>query len=451
MQIYLYQNFGKRADSTAQPSGSYTTKTVQLKQETSIESPVFILSGFDVTCNYIYVPSWNRYYFVSDWKKGNNDLYAIECTLDHLATYKTEIGNYTAFVERTSDSSKYDVQLYDGAITSSEKVVTTSQAETELPFRGGVVVCRVLNTLGVTTYIGSADSFSNLFDPNIGTITPSTIEDAIENLLKFMICDPPGFVIDVYFLPVKLSYLTANCVYATVQSGWYASSQTAYRWNALAPIINGTVSVSKPASYYSDFREGNESFSKYSIYIPAVGECPLPADVIDASLSLDWAIDIFTGDLTYNLYATKTSKTLVATYSGNIKSPMKTGSMVPSAGAVVSSAAGIVTGVATGNPLAIGASVVNATQNLIANVPSVGGTQGSCVGFLLNRNVVVSQLNKSSADIPVDVVGRPCCKNLQISSLSGYVKCAGANIVIPGTITEKNLVNNSLNSGFYYE
>ena len=449
MEIKLYQNFSKRADSTAQPSGTPTTKTVQLKQETSIESPVFILSGFDVTCNYVYVPTWNRYYFVSDWKKGNNDLYAIECTLDHLATYKTEIGNYTAFVERTSDSSKYDTSIYDGAISCSEKIVATSQAETELFSRGGVIVCRVLNTSGICTYIGSMSNFSDLFDPNIGTITPSTVEEAIENLLLYMVCDPPSYVIDVYFLPIPLSLLTPHCGTAPVVSGWYsASGSGAYLWTSSTPYINGSISVAKPAAYYSDFRGGNEAFSKYSIYIPSVGECPLPAAIMDKALTLNWGADVYTGDLTFNLLA---GGSLIATYNGNVKSPLKTGSMIPSAGAVISSAAGVVTGVATGNPLAIGASVVNAAQNIIGAVPSLGGSQGSCASFLLNNKVTVTQMNCASADIPVSVVGRPCCKNLQLSTVSGYIKCAGANIVIPGTITEKNLVNNSLNSGFYYE
>ena len=448
MQIYLYQNFSKRADSTAQPPNTYTTKDVTLKQETSIESPVFILSGFDVTCNYVYVPSWGRYYFVSDWKKGNNDLYAIECTLDHLATYKDAIGNYTAFVERTSDSSKYDTGLYDGAISSSEKIVSVTSASTELFSRGGVIVCRVLNTAGICTYIGSMTNFADLFDPNIGVTTPTDVSEAIENLLYYMICDPPGFILDVYFLPIPLSLLTPHCGTALVQSGWYVSSQGAYKWTASTPYIDGSITVAKPASYYSDFREGNEAFSKYSIHIPAVGEMNLPGDVIDKTLTLSWACDVYTGDLCYNL---KADGDVIATYNGNIKSPMKTGSMIPSAGAVLSSATGLVTGVATGNPLAIGASVVNATQNIIGNVPSVGGSQGSCVGFLLNNKVIVTQMNKASADIPVNVVGRPCCKNLQISTLSGYVKCAGANLVIAGTITEKNLVNASLNNGFYYE
>lgn len=451
MKIRLFQNFSKRAEETLQPSGNYIEKDVDLKQVTSIESPVFIISGFDVTCNYVYIPSWNRYYFVSDWKKGNNDMFEVDLEIDPLATYKVEIGNYTGFVERTSDSSKYDTALYDGAISSSEKIVSVTSASTELFSRGGVIVCRVLNTSGICTYIGSMSNFADLFDPNVGSITPATVEDAIENLLYYMICDPSSFIIDVYFLPIPLSLLTPHCGTAPVVSGWYSAPMSgAYLWTASTPYIDGSVAVAKPSSYYSDFREGNGAFSKYSIHIPAVGEMNLPGDVIDKSLTLDWACDVYTGDLVYNL---KADGDVIATYSGNIKSPMKTGSMIPSAGAVLSSATGIVTGVATGNPLAIGASVVNATQNMIANVPSIGGSQGSCVGFLLNNKVIVTQMNKASADIPVGVVGRPCCKNLQISSIASgsFIKCTGAKVPMAGTSREKSMVNDALNSGFYIE
>ena len=38
-----------------------------------------------------------------------------------------------------------------------------------------------------------------------------------------------------------------------------------------------------------------------------------------------------------------------------------------------------------------------------------------------------------------------------LSSLSGYIKCNNASVPIAGMSTEKDEVNNFLNSGFYYE
>ena len=56
-----------------------------------------------------------------------------------------------------------------------------------------------------------------------------------------------------------------------------------------------------------------------------------------------------------------------------------------------------------------------------------------------------------SAEFATNVNGRPLCKNVQLSTLSGYIQCAGASVDIPGFAGDKEAVNNALNGGFYYE
>ena len=55
MEIKLYRNFNKRINSTKRPSSTPVTKDVRLKENTSILSPSFLLSGDDVNFNYLYV------------------------------------------------------------------------------------------------------------------------------------------------------------------------------------------------------------------------------------------------------------------------------------------------------------------------------------------------------------------------------------------------------------
>ena len=46
--------------------------------------------------------------------------------------------------------------------------------------------------------------------------------------------------------------------------------------------------------------------------------------------------------------------------------------------------------------------------------------------------------------------GRPYSGTAQISSLSGFIQCEGASINCAASATEKEEINNYLNSGFYY-
>ena len=452
MKIRLFQNFSKRAEETLQPAGTYIEKDVDLKQVTSIESPVFIISGFDVTCNYVYIPSWNRYYFVSDWKKGNNDMFEVDLEIDPLATYKTEIGNYTGFVERTSDSSKYDIELYDHAISSKEKVsqVTSSSA---MVFTGGATVfCRTMSMEnGITTYFGDLADFIDLFDPGFNP-TPGGVSDAIENLVEFMVCNPPNFILDTYILPIGMGTLLAQSGKVSqkaLASGWYNAGGLQWAWSSDDPTFGGTISLSMPTCPYSDFRKSAGAFSQYSIYFPGCGEFNLSGDLVDKSLTVDWLVDVVTGEIVYNLNA---DAHIIATYHGNIKSSLQLGSVVPSASALAGAGAGIAVGVATGNVLAIGTTAISATQNMVQTQPSLTGPQGSCVGVKLEDHIVITGEYKNSANIPVNVVGRPCCKNLQISSIASgsFIKCAGAKVPMAGTSREKSMVNDALNGGFYY-
>lgn len=447
MNIQLYKNFSKRANSTKQPTGTYDTKNVALKDKTNVKNPVFVLSGYDPTYNYIYVPTWNRYYFIDDVVLGNTNLFEVHCSCDVLATFKSVINTYTCFVERTSDTTKYDVELYDTAISSKEKVIHSSQATTNLIGAGGVVICRVMNSShGITTYIGAMSNFDGLFNP---ISDDPSILDTIEAILQYYLYNPASYVIDCYFLAVPLGSIPDKTA-DVIECGWSGGNGGAYRYTGTTGIIDGEVTLAKPSRYYNDFRESANAFSQYYIYIPSVGEVPLSSDLIDTTLSLAYAVDIFTGETSFRLYSTASSKTLVATYHGNIKAPLITGSMMPNAGSVVTSVAGGVATAVTGNPIGIGMATLNAVQNIISPTPSINGSQGSCAGYITNPNVVISEVAKDSAESP-NTLGKPCNKNLQLGTVSGYIQCAGASIDITGFASDKEQVNAYLNGGFYYE
>jgi hypothetical protein len=453
MEIRLYKNFVKMADETKQPSGGFVSKpNVRLKEETSIMSPTFLLSEYDSSYNYIYVPKWGRYYFVNDTTLNIEGLFEIHCEFDHLASYKPSIGEYICYVERCSNTAQINHDLYDSAISSTEKIIDVKQATTALFGSGGVVVCRTMNDAhGITTYIGSMDNFKDLFNPNVENY--SQLADKVDAVLEYYLCNPGDYVLDTYFLALPLGVITASghTTTDTVCSGWYGSGG-AYRWTSNSPFIHDSVILNKPSPRYQDFRESSPAFTQHLIYIPGVGEMPLSGDLIDTTLSLDWCVDINTGEVAYQLKSTDRNgdTSLIATYHGNIKSGLQTGSMMPNGTGVITSAVGSVASAMSGNPVAIGLAMLNVTQNIISPTPSINGSMGSCAGVVTQPNVVITRISKDCADSPI-TLGKPCGKNLKLSTIPGYIKCAGANIDnIAGTLSDKERINNSLNNGFYY-
>ena len=452
MEIRLYSQFSKRSNSTKRPSGNYVSKDAKLKEETSILNPTFILSNFDGGYNYVYIPSWGRYYFVSDVVKNITGLFEISCTCDRLATFKDNIGNYNCYVERCSNSSKVNTDICDIAVSSTESVIDVKQAKTSLwNASGGVIICRTINVdYGITTFIGSMSTFKDLFNPNMDD---TEITDVIKSVFNYYMCSPGEYVLDVYFLAVPLSVLqnTGNTSLAQVSSGWYTGGGC-YRWTSNTPIVNNHVTLNKPSPKYQDWRHSNGAFTQYSIYLPSVGEVALSGDIIDNTLKLEYSIDINTGEMVYFLRAVDSNndESLIATYHGNVKSGLQVGSMSPNGSGFLSSALNLATGIGTGNPIAIGTSLISATQNIISPSPSIHGSMGSCAGYLTENDVIITRLSKDSGDNP-NTLGQPCCKNLTLSTIPGYIKTVGASIDIIGYDSDKDSINGFLDGGFYYE
>ena len=99
-----FWTFSKIQNSTAQPSGAGTQHTVYLKGPCSVMAPVFLIEGIDTSLNYC---EWNgRYYFVTDMILSNNSIYEVRCSVDALATWKTEIGTSSQYILRSASESQ---------------------------------------------------------------------------------------------------------------------------------------------------------------------------------------------------------------------------------------------------------------------------------------------------------------------------------------------------------
>lgn len=95
-----------------------TLQTVSgtLKEDTSILAPTILIqcdiSNF-TSCNYMYIPEFNRYYFITDIVSVNTDLVEFSGRVDVLTTYKDYIKSNNAIVRRQENS--WNLYLNDGS------------------------------------------------------------------------------------------------------------------------------------------------------------------------------------------------------------------------------------------------------------------------------------------------------------------------------------------------
>lgn len=104
------------------------TVNAQMKEDTAIVNPVFILKSFNGihNINYIYVPTLGRYYFVTEIKMLTGDRFSLHCKCDVLMSFKSSIRNCFAVIDKqqsTAISSKY---IDDGSYVTECKDVVQS-------------------------------------------------------------------------------------------------------------------------------------------------------------------------------------------------------------------------------------------------------------------------------------------------------------------------------------
>ena len=84
-----------------------TLSNVVLKDDTNLMSPTFILKTSEVVynSNYVYCSFTHRYYYINNIDALKGGRVAIHCNIDVLYTYKNEILNSSAWIERSDTTT----------------------------------------------------------------------------------------------------------------------------------------------------------------------------------------------------------------------------------------------------------------------------------------------------------------------------------------------------------
>lgn len=448
-------SFAKKHNSTARPTGSSRDYTVRMKENTSIENPVFILgTGIDAGISYC---QWSgNYYFIDDIVLISADQVELHCSIDVLATHKTAIGSYTAFIERAA--AAHNAYIIDDALSATQQIIS-SAVHTDALWNIDQVGCFVVRVVGegesptgVTSYVMTASELAaligSIFDPN-----KAEYADVLTDTVVKSFFNPFQYIVSVMWFPFSKSDIPGAS--SSLELGWWTEGN--YK-KMSSGFFFDSVDLTMPTNYYAnDFRAYHPNFTTLNMFLPGIGVVNLDPMILSHDhITAYTTIDYLTGNINIRLQYRDASDNIkgdIGSYSGQVGVPVPVGQINNiSSGALTGDITerligGVVAAasqqVETGNP--------RAAMNTLRESSSIIGNAGNMGQMVANPRLITSIINYGCGEFPNVVYGRPLCSVRQISTLSGFIKCASASIALAAPDTEIDRVNAYLNSGFYYE
>ena len=454
MKIKYWTSFSKRKNSTKRPS-SGTEIDVTLKVGTTIEEPTFILADSNAP-SFSYVEAFGHYYFITDIKFTHNQTYEVACSQDVLATYKSQIGSTTAFVERAASS--YNVHLIDDVVsTTNQNVTAVFNSSGSMPFnQTGCYIVSVVNdeasdTGYVCNYIvhwvllqGLAEWLSG--EGSYGADTWSDIQSDL--FMQFGDCF--SCIRSVKWIPVDYNTAIAYGTSDNLKVGKYYTGVFAYRLTSNGTLNDSSTSITFSSVPYADDFRMAAPYTSCDIFIPYYGLVSVDPAMIGSKIWLDYSIDLTTGDCYVRGLNVHNKVLFSINYDIGVETPIaQVGrtAMGIAAGAI-STVGHLVTG-NLGGALASGLGLVSSIAS--NGVSQKGALSGRAMSKFPTPAAYLTYMVTTSITDHAAVQGRPLMDTVTISSLSGYIKCAGASVSISGPGEDRDEINSYLNSGFFYE
>lgn len=477
-----FMHTSKARNSTRVPSATegHITETIcYLKDPTSIIKPTLIIQGADSTFegkqfpdyNYCYIADFHRYYFITNITSISALVWQIDCEVDVLATYRSEILGTKAFVMFAESS--HNSMIPDERLPRTDKSATSVlKVKFDAYSRAGIFI---LNTAGkdgngmngyTQSYAlgaGQLAAFSNKLNS----------QDWWEEI-KNQLTNPSEAVVSCIWLPIDGSLI--NTTPKSIMLGYNDSGVTGNLLNKT--YVEGSFSIAIPLHYksvsgsYADYRNC-EPYSTCTIFLPGVGNCQIPLVRVlkngskIPSLVVKYCIDVTTGEVTYSIHDPDEPDGIILTANGSF------GVNIP-----VSSTAANNLGVLTGAGIAIGSAVAlvatGGTASLLTSfglaggmmsgyasmgvsalqsTTSVSGSIGGRSSISLNENVIVTVCWYEVSDTPancISTIGLPLYRTVTLGSLKGLVKCTGVYINAECTEEEHNMLAQYVNASTNY-
>ena len=502
MQIEFYE-FAKKRNSTklVNVQGDIFNNC-ELKGTTNMVEPTIIMNGipanWSTKWNYCWIPLFDRFYFINNWTWVNG---VWECSMicDVLASYKTEIGESSEYIARSSFT--YNGEIMDTFYPTTTQVQNSMQSVPSFfsdNLNSGFYVVGVIGkestaTQGAITYYQmSANALAGL---RAYLLSPTFLQDAgVSNLSDFVPADavkviynPFQYIVSCQWFPLPASAIDSSykTTVSTMNIGWWTTAVIGYNFEMIKSNIPSYVH-SEYITIYPHPMSGTKGryldhapYTTRILRFPPFSEVEVPDEYFDMvrgdKLELELAVDFITGLSYLNLYcvtnlnvramqlarlSTKLSVDIqlaqigidyIAQHTSVIQHSLDMGN-------ALSSVAGALMGMAS--PVSAGQQLGNAIVNneefsfydyLRAGAPQLltAGSNGSLAAFQQDGALCCTFFMPVQEDNAR--FGRPLCDVEQISDIPGFIMVKSPQVVFPCLETERTMIAQYMATGFFYE
>lgn len=471
----------KPRNSTALVATDPSTETLcLLKDATSVLTPSLLIQGNAATFegknfpdyNYCYIEEFHRYYFIVNIASISSQLWQLDCEVDVLATYRTEIRQTRAFIKRAQVG--YNPMLADGALPRDGKCNITA---TDIPWDAyseeGVYVLSVMGQTSASQE-GSA-TYYVLNSTQMKNFCSALNEPSFWEEIKQSYDNPLDNIAGCVWLPMGIGQTTSTRA-PSLYLGQYAVPDVVPWYARLSYSGNLTVGVNMPHTAedgtVADYRN-IEPYHEAYMYLVGVGLVQIPLFKLIKTggklpvLGINYTVDIVTGDIFYQLYAEGTESNILMTCKGNLATPIaisgsSTGALndlknfvgfcTGAVGFLGSQAVGNAQGMIEQGGGAVQAAISIAMPN--QQTTHIAGSTGGRSSVRFNDNFTLIKYQWAVSDNPVNIggrIGRPVMKDGMLSAYPGYVQCTGAYVKCNATAREHELIERLVNGGVLIE
>ena len=465
MTLKVWSTFHKDRKSTKQPNQTDAREVeITLKENTSVINPTFILR-WDVTPEFNYCQWIAAYYYVEDVTIRSKDVYEISCSMDILASYRSDILSSTQFVLRSA--SQFNPDLFD-SIYEPELDPILSTVNTTAPHdTTGIYIAKyssctssrygVVYRCGTATEVGSfikgcydLDNWDNFLSVGL-------------EALQKTVFDFSQYIQEIYWLPCARTDIPNRYSIVPFVGAWQIDSGDGGTEEFLGEsVIKLGVTLNTPQRYYNDFRDFSSTYTQFVLSIPAIGEINLDPKDVYKGLQIQYALDLKTGDVSHVI---SSGNNIITKISGNYKVPVSyatfNNNFVAGAGQMLNSAVETGVGVAsafTGNYGGAASGITSGVIGLAEGLVNMGnitshqvGNQGSMAQLRADDQYRLTRHVYDCAQPPYLNIGRKLNEYRVLNTLSGFTQCQNAILSSGAYGQVKEEIESAMNSGFIIE
>lgn len=458
-----FRTVSKARNSTKQGTGGDSVSFI-LKERSSILKPRIAIKWSGATApvyNHVYIAEYDRHYWIDNWTYDDRQWIA-DCSVDVLATFKTNIGNAEVLILRSA--SDYDSNVPDAIAvpimppTISKGTITSfnwAQTINDGYFVVSVTGTSSSSTTGLTYFQMNATTLQLLVRQIFGDAASewsggnfgSTIGDALKEfgrILNVAVTNPTSFINSIMWFPfqfptsgsafINLGAFTTNLTGGLVAGSKYTMS------DSMSIVYSGEPWENMPP--FANYQFGFLPFGVFDIDAAAFMEA-------QGEISFYVSVDPISGVGTLEVRTGYgTSERNLVTTSAQVGIPIQFGGNSISAASLLHAGSQLAQYMKSGSATALAGFLNSAADVVQPNVV----TSGSSVGLAGIWETPWLQVMKfPHTPIDNDHQGKPLCVVDNIMNYSGYLKCADGDIELPGTQIELEQVKSFLTGGFFYE